>query len=96
MCSIIKNDSLFNIKDVYYDTISKTLMVAFTNKDNVIKDHDYSTDYFEQTYHISNYDYLDGISLYAYKRRKHLNKSGDYDEPLISNSKSRTAYEQKN
>lgn len=92
---LIKKDSLFEVKDAYYDAASKTLMVAFTNKGNIIKDHDYGTDYFEQTYHISNFDYLDGISLYAYKKRKHLNKPGDYHDPLISSSKSRDAYQQK-
>lgn len=91
----IKNDSLFEIKDVYFDQPKSTLKIAFTGKYGVLKDKNYTTQYFEQTYKTTDFYFIDGISLYAYKKKKHLSNETDYPNPLLSSSKSRDAYQAK-
>lgn len=82
----VKNDKLFEVKDVYYNEKDSSFNIAFTNKDNVIKDANYSTLYFNNTYHINSFSCFDGIYLYAYKKGKFL-KNGDYKEYLTCESK---------
>ncbi len=84
--ALIKADKLFEIKDVYYNDKDSSINIAFTNKGNVLKDKDYSTVYFNQTYRLNDYSLIDGVTLYAYKKGKTL-KNGDYKEYLMSDSK---------
>lgn len=84
--NLVKNDKLFEIKDVYYNKSDSSLNIAFTNKGNIIKEKDYSTLYFDKTYHIDSLSCFDGVYLYAYKSGKSLSK-GDYKKPLMYNSR---------
>jgi hypothetical protein len=84
--TLIKEDKLFEIKDIYYNPTDSSLNIAFTNKENVIKDGDYSTLYFNNAYHINTYLCFDGVYLYAYKKGLSLSK-GDYKEYLTCESK---------
>jgi ribosomal protein L7/L12 len=83
---LIKKDPLFEIKDVYYNKSDSTLNIAFTNKDNVITEKNYSTLYFNKTYHIDSLSCFDGVYLFAFKKGRSL-KKGDYKEYLLCESK---------
>jgi len=83
---LVKQDKLFAIKDVYYNAKDSSFNIAFTNKDNVIKDGNYSTLYFDKTYHLDSFPCFEGVYLYAYKKGKLL-KNGDYKEYLTCESK---------
>ena len=83
---LVKADKLFEIKDVYYNEKDSSFNIAFTNKGNVITDKNYSTLYFNDTYHIDKFPCFDGIILYAYKKGKSL-KNGDYGNYLYCESK---------
>lgn len=91
LCNKIKKDTLYRIKDVYYNKEDSSLNIAFTNKDNAIKDKSYSTDYFNNTYHIDTMSNIDGVTLYAYKRGNSL-KQGDYKTHLTLDSKRASIY----
>ena len=86
LCSAIKKDSLYDIRDVYYNKADSSLNIAFTNKDNAVKDGTYSTKYFEDTYRIDTIAMVDGISLFEYKKNKSL-AGGNYKKPLEVSSK---------
>ena len=83
---LVKKDKLFEIKDVYYNPNDSSLNIAFTNKGNVITEKDYSTLYFNNTYHIDKYPCFDGVYLYAYKKEKTFQNAG-YKEYLVCDSK---------
>jgi len=83
---LVKSDKLFEIKDVYYNPKDSSFNIAFTNKENVIKDGNYSTLYFDKTYHLDSFPCFEGVYLYAYKKGKLL-KNGDYKEYLTCESK---------
>ncbi|HTB53509.1 MAG TPA: hypothetical protein VK718_12120 [Ferruginibacter sp.] len=86
LIAIVKKDSLYDIKDVYYNSQDSSFNIAFTNRDNTIKDKDYTTFYFNETYHLDSLDPIDGVSLYAYKKDYSFAK-GDYKKPLTYDSK---------
>jgi len=86
LCSAIKKDSLYDVRDVYYNKADSSLNIAFTNKDNAVKDGTYSTKYFEDTYRIDTIAMVDGISLFEYKKNKSL-AGGNYKKPLEVSSK---------
>lgn len=83
---VVKKDSLYEIKDAYYNPKDSSFNISFTNKDEVITDKDYSTVYFNDTYHLDSLNEVEGIYLYAYRPGKSLFK-GDYSKPLTYDSK---------
>lgn len=87
----IKSNKDFDIKDAYYNPLDSSLKIAFTNKDNMIKDGTYSTAYFNNEYHVDSLTGIEGIYLYAYKRGKHL-KRGDYKKTLTYSSRHLAEY----
>jgi|GEM_PF-888876 hypothetical protein len=86
LVNAVKKDSSFGIGDVYYNPEDSSFNIAITNKYNVIKEGDYSTAYFNNTYHIDSFPCFEGVYLYAYKKGKSL-KKGDYKEYLTCDSK---------
>lgn len=84
--NLVKNDKLFEIKEVYYNDKDSSFNIAITNKGNVIVEKDYSTLYFNNTYHIDKFPCFDGVYLYAYKKGKTF-QNGDYKEYLMCESK---------
>lgn len=89
ICSQIKKDTLYGIKDVYYNKADSSLSIAISNKDNALNDKSYSTTYFDETYQINTVDCIDGVTLYAFKKHKSL-KNGDYTDALAADSKRAT------
>ena len=81
----IKQDDAFEIKDVYYNTKDSSFNIAFTNKDNVIKDNSYSTKYFENTYKLDSIDKIEGIYLFEYMKGKSFTKN-EYKNSLTYTS----------
>lgn len=86
LVSLVKHDSLYEIKDAYYNKIDSSFSIAFTNKENTITDKSYSTYYFNQNYHLDSLDEVEGVYLFAYKAGKSFSK-GDYKNPLTFDSK---------
>ena len=86
LISVVKNDKLFEIKEVYYNKKDSSFSIAFTNKDNVIKENSFSPVYFDQTYHLDSIEQVEGVYLYAYKAGKSFSK-GDYKNPLKYSSR---------
>lgn len=68
--ALLKKDKSFEIKDAMFDSSMQVFRIAFTNKDNVLKEKDYSTQYFKNTYHLMDIAGVKGIYLYAYKPSK--------------------------
>jgi len=83
----IKNCSDYEIKQVYYNPGTQALCIALTNKDNVITEHVVNNYYFDKNYGIDNYPQIEGTYIYQYKKGKSLAKAGDYDKPIVYNSK---------
>ena len=83
---VIKKDNLYEIKDIYYNIKDSSLSIAFTNKDNTITDKNYSTFYFNKTYHLDSLANIEGVYLYAYKYGNSFVK-GDYKKPLTYGSR---------
>lgn len=81
LISVIKKDPSFEIKDIYYNKIDSSLNIAITNKDNVIKNRDYSARYFNTMFFLDSVAKIEGVYLYAYKSGKSLEKN-DYKEQL--------------
>ena len=76
----------FEIKEVFYNKKDSSFNVAITNKDNVIREHSYSIDYFNKFYGLNAINEIEGIYLYEYKKGKSF-KNEDYKEYLICDSK---------
>lgn len=81
LISEIKKDKSFEIKEVYYNKKDSGLSIAITNKDNVIKNHDYSARYFNTMFFLDSIPKIEGVYLYAYKKGNSLEKN-DYKERL--------------
>jgi hypothetical protein len=75
-------DTLYQVKDVYYNKKDSSFNIAFKYK----KGDFYTTDYFNDAYHIDSFPCFDGIYLYAYKKGSLL-KNGDYKNQLACESK---------
>lgn len=90
----IKANKDFDIRDVYYNPQDSSFKIAFTNKDNMIKEGTYSTDYFNNEYHLDSLPEVEGVYLYSYKRGKHL-KNGDYNNALVYTSKHLAEYQKR-
>ncbi len=83
---LVKNDSLYDIKDVYYNQKDSSFNIAFTNKDNTITDKSYTTYYFNKNYHLDSLDEVEGVYLFAYQPGKSFFR-GDYKNPLTFDSR---------
>jgi hypothetical protein len=84
--SLVGKSKDFEIKEVYYDKKDSSFNIAITNKDNVIKEHSYSIEYFNKFYGLNSINEIEGIYLYEYKKGKSF-KNKDYKEYLICDSK---------
>lgn len=84
--SSVKKSKDFEIKEVYYNKIDSSFNIAITNKDNVIKEHSYSIEYFNKFYKLNDIDEIEGVYLYEYKKGKSF-KNEDYKEYLVCSSK---------
>ena len=71
----------FEIKEVYYNKKDSSFNISITNKDNVIKEKDYSITYFDKMYHLDSINEIEGVYLYEYINGKSFEK-GDYKNPL--------------
>lgn len=83
---LVKRDSFYDIKSVYYNKKDSSFDIAFSNKDNAIKDGMYSVGYFDSTYHLSRIASVEGIYLFAYDRKKSFIK-GTYKGSLEYSSR---------
>jgi hypothetical protein len=83
--SLVKEAKDFEIKEVYYNKKDSSFNIAITNKDNVIKEHDYSITYFDNLFHLDKIEEIEGVYLFEFKKGKSF-KNGDYKEPLIFES----------
>lgn len=70
LVNLVKNCKDFEIKEIEYNKKDSAFRIAITNKDNVIKDRDYSTAYFNNQYHLDKIPEIEGIYLYKYKKGK--------------------------
>jgi len=84
--SVVKKSKDFEIKEVYYNKKDSSFNIAITNKDNVIKEHDYSILYFDNLFHLDKIEEIEGVYLYEYKNGKSF-KNDDYNEYLTCESK---------
>lgn len=84
LCKAIKRDSVFNVKDVYYNKNDSSLNIALAKNDEL-----YNTAYFDSTYNIDAIDPIDGVTLYTYKKGRSFSK-GDYKIKLATDSKRAT------
>lgn len=84
--SSVEKSKDFEIKEVFYNKKDSSFNVAITNKDNVIREHSYSIDYFNKFYGLNAINEIEGIYLYEYKKGKSF-KNEDYKEYLICDSK---------
>ena len=90
ICKVIMKDSVYEIKDVFYNKIDSTLNIAFVYKKGDL----YSTNYFDQTYHIDSFPCFDGLKLYSYKKGLSLAKN-EYKNVLTYNSRKLGIIEEK-
>ena len=81
LISEVKKDKSFDIKDVYYNAKDSSFNIAITNKDNVIKKHDYSAKYFNTMFYLDSVAKIEGVYLYEYKTGNSLAKN-DYKVQL--------------
>ncbi len=84
--SVVKKSKDFEIKEVYYNEKDSSFNIAITNKDNVIKESDYSILYFDNLFHLDKIEEIEGVYLYEYKNGKSF-KNDDYNEYLTCESK---------
>lgn len=83
--ALVEKSKDFEIKQVYYNKKDSSFNIAITNKDNVIKDKDYSTKYFDNLFHLDKIEEIEGVYLYEFKKGKSF-QNGDYKNPLIFES----------
>jgi hypothetical protein len=83
--SLVKKSEDFEIKEVYYDKKDSSFNIAITNKDNVIKEHSFSIEYFNKFYGLNTINEIEGVYLFEYQNGKSL-KTKDYKEPLVFES----------
>lgn len=82
---VVKKSKDFDIKEVYYDKKDSSFNIAISNKDNVIKEGDYSITYFNNLFHLDKIEEIEGVYLFEFKKGKSFT-NGDYKEPLIFES----------
>jgi hypothetical protein len=87
--SVVNKSKDFEIKEVYYNKRDSSFNIAITNKDNVIKEHSYSIDYFNKFYGLDTINEIEGVYLFEYVKGKSF-KTKDYGEPLVFESKRQT------
>jgi hypothetical protein len=87
--SLVKESKDFEIKEVYYDKKDSSFNIAITNKDNVIKEHNYSIEYFNKFYGLDTINEIEGVYLYEYKKGQSF-KTKKYKEPLVFESARQT------
>ena len=85
LVSVVEKSKDFEIKEVYYNKKDSSFNIAITNKDNVINEHDYSTEYFDKNFGLDSINEIEGIYLYEFKKGKKF-KNGDYKNPLTFES----------
>ncbi len=83
--SLVEKAKDFEIKEVYYNKKDSSFNIAITNKDNVIKEKDYSIEYFNNEFHLDTISNIEGVYLFEYVKGKSF-KTKDYKEPLVFQS----------
>lgn len=81
LIATIKKDQLFEVKDVYYNKKDSSLNIAITNKDGVIKRHEYSAKYFNNTFLLDKVAKIEGVYIFEYIKGKAFAKN-DYKSQL--------------
>jgi len=82
LCNRIAKDTVFIVKDVFYDKSDSSLKIALKLR----KDDFYNTLYFNKTYSIDSIPNVDGVVLYKYQKGKLL-KDSNYGPELMRDSK---------
>lgn len=83
--SLVKTTKDFEIKEVYYNKKDSSFNIAITNKDNVIKNHEYSIEYFNKAYNLDNISNIEGVYLFEFIKGKSFENKG-YKNPLVFES----------
>lgn len=81
----VKNCKDFEIKEVYFDKKDSSFNIAITNKDNMIKNHEYSIEYFNKVYNLDSISNIEGVYLFEFIKGKSFENKG-YKNPLVFES----------
>lgn len=90
LVAALKNDTVYEIKEVYYNPMDSSLNIAVTNKNNVIKLHAVTAQYFYKNYQIGSYNQIEGTYIFEYQNGLSFAK-GNYKKPLFYDSKNLNA-----